>query len=255
MENAQRLALARRLEADFPLLEETGCQVGIGVATGADRVFIGPYDDWDVEPDRKLPLVMTKDIKDGYVEWQGLGVINPFQNNGQLVNLEAYPRLKSYLKEHETHVRNRNVAKRNPRNWYRTIDRIYPDRALQPKLLIPDIKGKAHIVYESGRYYPHHNLYYVTSSTWDLKALQAVLLSGMARLFVSLYSTTMRGGYLRFQAQYLRRIRLPYWENVPESLRRVLFDAAESNNQDVCNAAVAELYRLSDTDLAVLLEE
>ena len=39
--------------------------------------------------------------------------------------------------------------------------------------------------------------------------MQAVLLSGIARLFMSIYSTKMRGGYLRFQAQYLRRIRVP----------------------------------------------
>jgi hypothetical protein len=34
--------MMRRLEADYPTLEETGCKVGIGVATGADQVFIGP---------------------------------------------------------------------------------------------------------------------------------------------------------------------------------------------------------------------
>ena len=27
----------------------------------------------------------------------------------------------------------------------------------------------------------------------------------------------MRGGYLRFQAQYLRRIHIPHWKDVPEN--------------------------------------
>ncbi len=58
---------------------------------------------------------------------------------------------------------------------------------------------------------PHHNLYYVISNTWDLRALQAVLLSGIAKFFVSTYSTKMRGGSLRFQAQYLRHICIPQW--------------------------------------------
>ena len=31
---------------------------------------------------------------------------------------------------------------------------------------------------------------------------------------VAIYSTRMRGGYLRFQAQYLRRILVPLWEDV-----------------------------------------
>ena len=77
-------------------------------------------------------------------------------------------------------------------------------------------------MFEPGRLYPHHNLYFIVSADWDLHALQAVLLSGIARFFVSAYSTKMRGGYLRYQAQYLRRIRIPAWQQVPLELRGAL---------------------------------
>ncbi|RIH86882.1 Eco57I restriction-modification methylase domain-containing protein [Calidithermus roseus] len=40
LESADQAALLRRLEAAFPTLEEAGCRVGIGVATGADEAFI-----------------------------------------------------------------------------------------------------------------------------------------------------------------------------------------------------------------------
>ena len=36
-----QMAVLRRLEQDFPTLEDVGCKVGIGVATGADKGFIG----------------------------------------------------------------------------------------------------------------------------------------------------------------------------------------------------------------------
>jgi hypothetical protein len=62
LEAPDQLAVLRRLESELPLLEEAGCKVGIGVATGADKAFIGRFDDLDVESDRKLPLVMTRDI-------------------------------------------------------------------------------------------------------------------------------------------------------------------------------------------------
>ncbi|HKZ01826.1 MAG TPA: Eco57I restriction-modification methylase domain-containing protein, partial [Pyrinomonadaceae bacterium] len=177
LESFDRLAVLRRLEASFPTLEEAGCNVGIGVATGADKVYVDDFDELDVEGDRKLPLVMTKDIRAGKVEWNGKGVINPFDDEGGLVNLKKYPKLAVYLNRHKAVICKRNVAKRNSDRWYRTIDRITPQLTHTPKLLIPDIKGEAHIVYEEGKYYPHHNLYYITSETWDLKALQAVLLS------------------------------------------------------------------------------
>lgn len=252
LESSDQLALIRRLERDFPLLEDSGCKVGIGVATGADRVFIGPFDTLDVEDDRKLPLAMTRDILRGTVEWRGLGVVNPFADNGGLVDLDNYPRLRRYLESRRNEIAGRHIAQKMPANWYRTIDRIYPALANKPKLLIPDIKGEAHVVYEHQGLYPHHNLYYIVSDTWDIRALQAVLLSGIARLFVAVYSTKMRGGYLRFQAQYLRRIRVPLWSDVAPQLRKRLVDAANACDSAACNTAVFELYGLSWEERSVL---
>lgn len=251
LQSFDQLAVVRRLEADYPSLEDAGCKVGIGVATGADKVFIAPFDRLDVEDDRKLPLVTTRDIEGGTVQWRGLGVLNPFRDNGFLVDLADYPRLANYLEQHAEVIRKRNCAQRNRTGWYRTIDRIYPDLTHRPKLLIPDIKGDAHIVYEEGRYYPHHNLYHITSDSWDLQALQAVLRSGIAKLFVSTYSTRMRGGYLRFQAQYLRRIRLPHWRDVPISVREALLTADKMDSES-CNQAVYELYRLTPEERAAI---
>lgn len=245
LDSLDQLALVRRLESQFPLLEEVGCKVGIGVATGADKVFIGRFDSLDVETSRKLPLVRTADIQGGTVEWQGFGVINPFNRDGTLVDLRRFPKLAGYLETHANVIRSRNCAKKNPRGWYRTIDRIHEHLTYQPKLLIPDIKGTAHVVYEDGRFYPHHNLYYITSDEWDLRALQAVLVSGIAHLFVSSYSTQMRGGYLRFQAQYLRRIRLPRWRDVAKKDRDALVKSASAGQPATCNKAVFDLYGLS----------
>lgn len=249
-----KLALLRRLEARFPTLEEAGCKVGIGVATGADRAFIAPFDELDVEPSRKVKLATTKDITSGSVEWRGLGVVNPFEDDGSLVELAKYPRLRAHLEKHREAITDRHVAKKAPANWYRTIDRITPSIASVPKLLIPDIKGSAQAVYEDGQLYPHHNLYYVVSSEWDLHALQAVLLSSVARQFVQAYSTAMRGGFLRFQAQYLRRIRLPRWVEVSKSMRLRLVNAAKSLDQAACDDAVAELYGLTVEEFALLVD-
>lgn len=252
LDSSDQMAVIRRLEAAFPALEEAGCKVGIGVATGADKAFIGAMDELAVEEDRKLPLVMTKDIADGTVKWRGLGVINPFNDEGGLVDLARYPRLKEYLEARKDQIAGRHCAKKSPANWYRTIDRITPSIAAKPKLLIPDIKGQAHIVYEEGALYPHHNLYYITSDQWDLKALQAVLLSSVTRLFIATYSTRMHGGFLRFQAQYLRRLRLPCWGDVPEAIRSALIGAAQTRDLAACNAATFALYGLSRQERAVL---
>ncbi|MCX6849167.1 MAG: Eco57I restriction-modification methylase domain-containing protein [Verrucomicrobia bacterium] len=247
-DSLEGLGLVRRLEAGFPTLEEAGCKVGIGVATGADRVFIGKMDELNVEPSRKLPLVMTRDIDAGHVTWHGLGVVNPFGDDGKIVDLEKFPLLQSYFEKHSADLRKRHVAQKSGGCWYRTIDKITPSLARQPKLLIPDIKGRAHVVFEEGQLYPHHNLYFITSDEWNLKALQAVLMSGLARLFVATYSTKMRGGCFRFQAQYLRRIRIPKWSSISASMQDSLIAAAESGDETACNKIVAKMFGLSSKE-------
>lgn len=245
---ADATSLVRRIERAFPAVEEAGCKVGIGVATGADKVYVAKFDKLDVEPSRKLPLAMTRDIVTGHVEWRGYGVVNPFTDEGPLVSLRDYPKLAAHLEAHRNAIAGRHVAKKDKKRWYRTIDRITPSLARRPKLLIPDIKGDAQVVYEEGLLYPHHNLYYVVSDDWDLRALQAVLLSSLTRLFIATYSTKMRGGFLRFQAQYLRRIRLPLWADVPRGLRERLVKAAKALDLAACDAATFELYGLTEEE-------
>lgn len=250
--DSEALALVQRLERDFPSLEEADCKVGIGVATGADNVFIAPFEALDVEPDRKLPLIMTKDIQEGKIAWRGLGVINPFDNNGKLVPLADYPKLRAYLSLHEETIKKRHVSKKNPTAWYRTIDRIYTELVTKPKLLIPDIKQEAHVIYDKGGFYPHHNFYHITSDEWDLEALKVVLLSGIAKIFIETYSTRMHGDCLRFQAQYLRRIRLPRWSSVPANVRCALKAVVAQEDPAARDLAVAALYSLSPSERAIM---
>lgn len=248
LDDIPRLALLRRLEHAWPTLEEAGCKVGIGVATGCDRVMIGDFHALPVESERKLPLAMAGDLRVGQVDWSGKGVLNPFEPDGRLVVLDDYPLFASYVRRHFDVLAKRHVASRNRAGWYRTIDRITPELTSRPKLLVPDIKGEAMFVYDEGRYYPHHNLYFITSMHWNLQALQTVLRSSLSLMVVATYCTRMAGGFLRFQAQYLRRIRLPRWEAVPGGLQRELAALATAADQDAIDDVVFALYGLSNEE-------
>lgn len=252
LETSDKISLIRRLEKNYPTLEESGCAVGIGVATGADKIFISDYGALDVEASRKLPLLTTKDIQSGTIKWRGLGVINPFYDNGELVSLSEFPRLSRYLNERKDVITQRYCAKKNPTKWYRTIDKINSKLLKKEKLLIPDIKNDAHIVYDKGEFYPHHNLYYIVSEKWNLHALQAVLLSNIANFFVSAYSTEIRGGYLRFQAQYLRRIRIPLWDCINTTLQCRLINAGKRGDIESCKSVVFDLYKLNKKERETL---
>lgn len=251
LDDAAQLRLLRDLERRFPTLEAAGCKVGIGVATGCDRVFIGRFDELPVEDERKLPLAMAADLKDGRVVWSGRGVINPFEPDGSLASFDKYPRFRAYVETHRDAVAGRHCAQKNPGGWYRTIDRIYPDLAHQPKLLIPDIKGDATVALDA-QTYPHHNLYYVVSDSWDLRALRAVLSSSVALLFIASYCVRMGGGFLRFQAQYLRRICVPRWDGLRAEVRESLVLAGQGTDPLAMDRAVAAAYGLTAEDLVLV---
>ena len=243
------LELIADLEKRFDPLEDwrTGTRVGIGVATGCDEVFI-VEDAPEVERCRLLPLLTPQDIASGTPRWSGRFLVNPWEG-GRLVDLEEYPGLASYIERHRGRIKARHVARKRPAAWYRTIDRVDPGLQSRAKLLLPDLKSAAHPVLDTGRFYPHHNLYYVVSDKWDLEVLGGLLLSDIANLFVGAYCVKMRGGTYRFQAQYLRKIRVPAPDSIDAEAAATLSQAFRSRDRVAATNTAAALYGISRSDL------
>lgn len=244
-----RLAILEELsDRCRPLQDEsTGTRVGIGVATGADKVFVTYRgENADVEDDRLLPLAMVRDITSGTLNWSGAYLVNPWDPQGGLVDLADYPRLGRYFHRHGEALRRRYVAAKRSDRWYKTIDKVDHRLTAMPKLLFPDIKLTIHPVLDTGGLYPHHNLYYVISDLWDLRVLGGLLLSKVAEAFVTAYTVRMRGGTLRFQAQYLRKIRVPNPEQISETDRAALRDAFDRRDVQAATMAALRVYRLSE---------
>jgi adenine-specific DNA-methyltransferase len=202
----QQLSLLRKLEDRFSALE-ANARVGIGVATGSDEIFV-TRDSQLVEPSRLRKLAMAKDLAGGSLLWSGHYLVDPWDAHG-LVKLQDFPRMSSYFESHAPALKKRHTAGKNPRGWYKTIDRVTPALSCTPKLYVADIQDSLAPVLDAGETYPHHNLYFIQSSVWDLEVLGGLLMSAVAQFFVESYGVKMRGGYWRFQAQYLRRIRVP----------------------------------------------
>lgn len=240
-EREEEAEWSRRLQKKFPLLEDTGCKVGIGVATGADKVYIGLAREIPVENERLLPIAMSRDIDNGSLSWRGMHVVNPYDDNGRLVSLEDYPLLAAYLQKHRQALSERHCARKAPDAWYKTIDKINVSLVKLCKILIPDIKGELMPVVDEGRLYPHHNLYYVLPGPWDTYVLRAFLLSDFCQAQLMRCCTMMNGGALRCQAQYIRQIRLPRYESLTIEQREELERAGIAGEREECSRLVQKL--------------
>lgn len=221
---------------------DLGLKIGIGVATGADKVYISEDLNGKVEKDLLLPAISGKDLRGNTLRWSGAFLLNPYQINGSLIDLTKYPQARAYLLQNETRLKARHIAKKHPEKWYRTIDKIHPKLQHQPKILLPDMSANSFIFVDKGDYYPSHNLYYVTGTdVRHLKLLSAVLISQFSQCQLARLSNKMSGGFVRWQSQYLHKLRVPDIFHIENGVAEQLL--AAYNNFDIAaiNTAVEKI--------------
>ena len=213
---------------------EQGFEIGIGVATGADKIFIiNETKKNEIENTRLLPIITTKDLLSERINWRKQFVINPYEN-GHLCDLEKYPKLKHYFEQNKEKLKQRHTAKVNHEKWFKTIDKIKPELVTKPKLLLPDIAGIKKLLIDNGEFYPHHNLYYITGQPVDkLKILASILMSDFIREQLSQIGIRMNGGFPRFQAQILKKLRIPNIGNLTSVEKTTLKESYD--NLDLLN--------------------
>lgn len=204
------LRLVNGMNKRFPSIEDTGVEIGIGVATGRDEVFITDCGNL-VEDDRMLPLLCNRDIiHEEPPAHPKHWLVNPWDQDGNLINLSDFPMTQNYLQSCRGSLEGRHIVSKDKSKWYRTLDKVRNGLADKPKLLFPDLSARSNPVFDKGGFYPHHNLYWLTSDTWDMKVLGGLLMSDQIGSVIDAYGVKMRGKTMRFQAQYLRLIHLPH---------------------------------------------
>ena len=244
-----RLSLIEHLTDRFPSLEDktTGTKVGIGIATGADQAYI-LKDPEVVEAERALPLVVGSDLNSGTFVWGNHYLANVWESDGRLVDLAEYPRLESQLIGYAEGLKGRHTAKKNLANWHRTIDKVNHALLDRPLLMMRDLGATANPVLVPAGYYPHHNVYWVSSDVWDLEVLGGLMLSRVAQAFIEAYCVRMRGGTLRFQAQYLRQIRVPDPSSLAPGVEAELRQAFRDRDADLATTASCTAFGINPTE-------
>jgi hypothetical protein len=233
--------VVRRARTNFPSLDEAGCSVRVGSATGCNDVFLGSSRDLPVEKDRLLPFVNARSIRDGIVQWSGTSIVNVFDENGQLVKLDRFPRLGAYLQRHKEVLRARYKASRS-KFWWPTIDVLHPDWYRLPKLLVVDISAKPVVGLDAKGYCAGSGVYQIKSKNWPLDDLLVLLSAGVLGLFTSGSSAATPMPFHRFQKQQISAVPIPKWEELDEQWRTRFQGARIQGDLAEILSTVAELY-------------
>ena len=224
-------------------IEELGFKIGIGVATGADSIFISSELPGLVESELLLPALNAKDLRGDTMSWHKEYLLNPYTPSGELISLSHYPQAARYLESHKERLADRHVAKKNTSKWYKTIDRINPQLRTEAKILLPDMSGNRYIFVDEGQFYPLHNLYYVTGhNVRKLKILSAILMSDIIRQQIVSITNNMNGGFPRWQSQYLRKLKVPDFMAMDLASEDQLIQSYDEKDFDAVNRHVSMLY-------------
>lgn len=227
---------------DLSFIEDQDFKIGIGVATGADGIFVSRELKGKVEDELLLPAINAKDLSGDKMVWSGRYFLNPYDKNGQLIHLDRYPKAKAYLEEHKEKLSSRHKAQKNPSRWYGTIDAVSPTLKSQPKILLPDISGNTYVFVDEGSYYPQHNIYYITGrKTRELRILAAILMSDFVRQQLDNLTNHMNGGYARWQSQYLRKLHVPTVAAIPTEMADKLLKCYDEHNLSGINYFTTEI--------------
>ncbi|MEO1409233.1 MAG: hypothetical protein AAFW73_05090, partial [Bacteroidota bacterium] len=199
-------------------------------------IFISDSFKNSIESSLLIPIITSKELRKNRFKESNKCIINPFDKNGQLIDLAKYPKAKSYFLNNREELERRHVAKRNPAHWYKTIDKIKPEITHLPKILLPDISGNTLLFIDKGKYYPHHNLYFILGMELpSLKLLASILMSRFVLEQLYEIGNKMNGGYPRWQSQNLRKLRIPILQNLSTAYTDKIIKAYDNNDLGFLN--------------------
>lgn len=276
LEHAEILALMEKLrKAGKPLGEYVQGKFYYGIKTSLNEAFVV-----DEATRRKLiaedpksaelikPWLRGRDIKKWKAEWAGLYVIiipssankewpwskEKEDKKARQIFGETYPTVFKHLLQYEDKLKKRDDQ---GQFWWELRSCAYYEDFEKPKIIYPDIAQATKFTYDKNNFYLGNTAYIIpTNETWLLGLLNSKL---MWWFNLSL-SSMIRGGFVRFIAQYMEQLPIVQTgaENKQFIIERVtkILDDPESPNvsklEEEINEMVSKLYNLTDEEIMIV---
>ncbi|MFZ5994392.1 MAG: Eco57I restriction-modification methylase domain-containing protein [Thermodesulfobacteriota bacterium] len=225
LERPEVLALMEKLrKAGTPLGEYVQGKFYYGIKTGLNEAFV-----IDAETRKRLitedpkskelikPWLRGRDIKKWKAEWAGLYVINipssanrpwPWSDEkteakAKKIFAQTYPAIHKHLSQWED-----KLVKRDDQGkfWWELRSCAYYKEFERPKIIYPDIAKAPEFTWDASKSFLGNTAYIIpTDERWLVGLLNSQLIWW---LYLNI-SSTIRGGFVRFIAQYMEQLPIP----------------------------------------------
>lgn len=269
LEPPEVLALMEKLrKAGRPLGEYVEGRFYRGILTGLNKAFVLNEATRErlINEDQSSagiikPWLRGRDIRKWRTEWAGLYVI--FTRRG--VDIDKYPAIKQYLEQFRKDLEPKKSAKQKrgrksgAYKWYEIQDNIaYYEEFEQPKVVYPDIAKSTKFTWDESSAFLGNTAYIMPTKEKWLVGLLNTTVTWWLYLHIS---STIRGGFVRFIAQYMAQLPVAFASNAQKDVitnkaERILFDPKNpqvNHLEQEIDARVAHLYNLTEEEYNLIL--
>ena len=188
--------------------------IKVGLATGADRIFVNPPAEAQIEPELLVPFVLSRNLKEDRRIHTTDVLLNTWDPSRpeRPIRLKDWPNASIYLNKNRGKLGLRYVAKKNPHHWYRLIDHLDPQLLEKKKLIFPSLRRKLEVYFDSGTCIPHHNCYFAFKTSEDgpsLMTIGALLSSAVVDDLISVLAIRFNGRASRLLKSSFLEIPMP----------------------------------------------
>lgn len=194
--------LMARIERESLQLKDLEVRAAKGPATGADRIFVRPANEWEtlgIDAAYRIPVYATAHRLKG----KRPELLSLYDSPDRTLHtLASLPRaVRTVLERERESLRARHVVRAAKRPWWGLIESFDPGDARRHKLIVPDLAGGTRCVIDAGRQLPLHPHIGIYAPPRILRGLRAVIASPIGDLHRYSRSPTMRAGALRASAR------------------------------------------------------
>lgn len=202
------------LEEGIPIKKIKSIFINQGIKSGHNKSFILTN-----ETRKKLitedfrnkniikPLLKGKDVKQYHITNNGLYLLYIPWN----FQINEYSSIKNYLKQFETELKNRAEVKLKKYEWY-CLHRYasgYKEDFQKDKIIFGEIVQEPHFYYDEDNYYTDATTFILTSTSYNLKYLTAILNSNVLFWFMKKISGGFGINGVRYKKIDIMELPLP----------------------------------------------
>ena len=187
-----------------------------GVAPGEDDAFIvtPEYAEInDLEEEILRPIIRGGNVRRWRVLWDEEFVIYPYNEDGELVNIDNFPEIKKHLDNKEADLKDRYCVKKQNKSIYE-YHGPHAKSVFEGdfRIATPDMSTENNFSFTSGFDCFKNTVYVITfpeGTGYSEKELLGVLNSSISEFIVKQNSPYVNSKYFRYKTQYLNPIPLP----------------------------------------------